>query len=83
MVMGVVAGLVTYGWSWLLTVNWLGLFLLTVEIRFDFFCLRWEIGLVFLGYGPPSQDIGFGLFPYGSPRAEIGVCSSLLTVPPR
>ena len=28
-------------------------FLLTVEIRFGLFCLRWKIGLVFLTYGFP------------------------------
>ena len=48
-------------------------FLLTVEIRFGLFCLRWKIGLVFFAYGgksvwsflltvPPVQKIGFGLF---------------------
>ena len=33
-------------------------FLLTVEIRFGLFCLRWKIGLVFSIYGSPCPEIG-------------------------
>ena len=58
-------------------VYWVGLFLLTVgrfaygksvwsllltiEIRFGLFCLRWKIGLVFFAYGSPGPEIGSGL----------------------
>ena len=62
--------------SFLLTVSLCYLrwsFLLTVEIRFGLFCLRWKFGLVFFAYGgklvwsflltvPLVQKIGFGLF---------------------
>ena len=37
-------------------------FLLTVEIRFGPFGLRWKIGLVFCTYSSTSPEIGFGLF---------------------
>ena len=38
-------------------------FLLTVEIWFGHFCLRWKIGLVsFVDGSPPHPEIGFGLF---------------------
>ena len=61
-------------WSGLLTVNWLGPFLLTVEIRFGLLCFRWKIGLVFLFFlaVAPIQKFGFGPFACGSPRPEIG-----------
>ena len=47
-------GLFTYGWSLLLTVNWLGLFHLRL--------LTVEVGSVFVIYGSPRPEIGFGLF---------------------
>ena len=59
-----------YGWSLLLTGNWLGPFLLTFEIRLHLVYLWWKIGLVFFIYlrFPPSGNlIRFSL---------------LLTVPP-
>ena len=52
----------TYGWFLLLTVGWLVFFLLTVEIRFGLFGLRWRIGLVPFTYGSPGPEIRFGLF---------------------
>ena len=51
-----------YGWSLLLTVYSVWSFLLTIEIGFGLFCLRWKIGLVFSAYGfPPRAEIGLGL----------------------
>ena len=45
-----------YGWSVLLMVSSVWSLLLTVEIRFGLFCLRWKIGLVFFAYGSPRPE---------------------------
>ena len=62
---------------------WLGFFLLTVEIRFGLFCLRWKIGLVFVAYGNPPPEVGFGLFCLRFPRPEIGFSLVCLRFPHR
>ena len=59
---------VTYGGLFCLRLKFGLVFLLTVEIRFDLFRLRWKIGLVF--------------FTYGSPCPETWVWYFLLTLPP-
>ena len=46
-------------------------FLLTVEIWFGLFCLRWKIGLVFFTYGGKSvRKLGLVFFAYGSPTVS-------------
>ena len=77
----------TYSWSFLLTVNWLGLFDFTVAIWFGHFCLWWNIGLVtklwslYLQF-PPVRKLGLVFFAYGSPRPEIGFGLFCLRSPP-
>ena len=76
----------TYGWSLLLTVNWLGLFYLRLKfglvffayggnsIGFGLFYLRFlpvrKIGLVVFAYGSPARKLGLVFFAYGSPTVS-------------
>ena len=54
-----------YGW------NSVWSFLLTVEIWFGLFCLRWRIGLVFFTYGSPClENWVWSFFTYGSPTVS-------------
>ena len=49
-------------WYWLLTVCWLGLFLLMLEIRFSFrLTVEIKFGLFYLRF-PPIRKLGLGLF---------------------
>ena len=57
-------------------------FLLTVEIRFGLFCLRWKSVWSFLLTVPPGLEIRFGLLCLRFPRPEIEFGLFLLTVSP-
>ena len=54
--------------SWLVFVSYDKLawsFLLTVEVRFGLWCLRWKSSLLFFAYSSPRPEIEFGRFTYG------------------
>ena len=88
---GGLGGSIVLGWSFLLTARsfllTVGLcylrwsFLLTVEIGFGLFYLRFNFGLVFFTYGgksvwsflltvPPVQKLGLVFFAYGFPTVS-------------
>ena len=56
-----------YDWSWLLTVNWLGLFYLRLKLGSVFCCLR---SYFLLTVPPPSRNRVWSVFAYGSPTAR-------------
>ena len=70
-----VSFLFAYGWSLLLTVNWLGLFSLRLKLDLVFLAYSGRSVWSFLLTVRPPPEIWFGFFAFGSSRPEI-------TVPP-
>ena len=73
----------TYGWSWLLAVDWLGLFYLRLEFGLVFLACGGKSVWSFLLTVPPVRTLGLVFSACGSPCLAIGFGLLCLRFPHR